>query len=216
MRKTVLLMDDWFFTYKNEEKVKVDLPHTWNNFDGQDGGNDYYRGTCLYEKKLTCPIFDKEKEVVYLQFHGVNASAKVNLNGKEVISHDGGYSTFRVDVTDILQETNELKVEVDNSVNDRVYPQRADFTFWGGIYREVEWLIVSKNHFDLDYYGGTGLKYETSIDGKNAKVHVTSYTNNEDSKVVISLFDKDGNLVDEQNGNFLPHIQKIFHLLIHH
>ena len=200
MRKTVLLMDDWFFTYKNDDKIKINLPHTWNNLDGQDGGNNYYRGTCVYEKSLACPEFDKESQVVYLQFHGVNASAKVFLNGEEVVSHDGGYSTFRVDVTNLLKETNELKVEVDNSVNDRVYPQRADFTFWGGIYREVEWLIVSKEHFDLDYFGGNGIKYETSVNGKDADVHVTTYTNSSNSKVVVSLLDKDGKLVDEKEG----------------
>lgn len=203
MRKTILLMDDWFFTYKTDEKININLPHTWNNLDGQDGGNDYYRGTCIYEKTLISPDFDKEKEVVYLQFHGVNASAKVYLNGQEVVCHDGGYSTFRVDVTKVLKDTNELKVEVDNSVNDKVYPQRADFTFWGGIYREVEWLIVSKDHFDLDYYGGNGLQYDTTVDGKNAKVHVKTYTNNQNSKVVVSLLDKEGNLVDQKEGNEL-------------
>ena len=104
MRKTILLMDDWFFTYKTDEKININLPHTWNNLDGQDGGNDYYRGTCIYEKTLISPDFDKEKEVVYLQFHGVNASAKVYLNGQEVVCHDGGYSTFRVDVTKVLKE----------------------------------------------------------------------------------------------------------------
>lgn len=203
MRKTILLMDDWFFTYKTDEKININLPHTWNNLDGQDGGNDYYRGTCIYEKTLISPDFDKEKEVVYLQFHGVNASAKVYLNGQEVVCHDGGYSTFRVDVTKVLKDTNELKVEVDNSVNDKVYPQRADFTFWGGIYREVELLIVSKDHFDLDYYGGNGLQYDTTVDGKNAKVHVKTYTNNHNSKVVVSLLDKEGNLVDQKEGNEL-------------
>ena len=203
MRKTILLMDDWFFTYKTDEKININLPHTWNNLDGQDGGNDYYRGTCIYEKTLISPDFDKEKEVVYLQFHGVNTSAKVYLNGQEVVCHDGGYSTFRVDVTKALNTTNELKVEVDNSVNDKVYPQRADFTFWGGIYREVEWLIVSKDHFDLDYYGGNGLQYDTTVDGKNAKVHVKTYTNNQNSKVVVSLLDKEGNLVDQKEGNEL-------------
>ena len=203
MRKTILLMDDWFFTYKTDEKININLPHTWNNLDGQDGGNDYYRGTCIYEKTLISPDFDKEKEVVYLQFHGVNASAKVYLNGQEVVCHDGGYSTFRVDVTKVLKDTNELKVEVDNSVNDKVYPQRADFTFWGGIYREVELLIVSKDHFDLDYYGGNGLQYDTTVDGKNAKVHVKTYTNNQNSKVVVSLLDKEGNLVDQKEGNEL-------------
>ena len=53
------------------------------------------------------------------------------------LHHDGGYSTFRVNVTDeIVAGTNDLKVTVDNSKNDRVYPQKADFTFYGGIYRD--------------------------------------------------------------------------------
>ena len=201
MRKTILLMNDWFFTYKNDEKVKIDLPHTWNNLDGQDGGNNYYRGTCLYEKTITCPEFNEEVEDVYLQFHGVNASAKVYLNDDLVTSHDGGYSTFRVLVTDLLKESNELKVEVDNSVNDRVYPQRADFTFWGGIYREVEWLIVSKERFDLDYYGGSGIKYDTTVNGSDAVVHITTYPKNNNSNVVIDLYDEDDNLVDSKMGS---------------
>jgi beta-galactosidase len=126
----------------------VKLPHTWNALDGQDGGNDYKRGTCIYDVEVKKPEFN-EDERVYLQFHGVNASAKVKLNDITLTTHDGGYSTFRVDVSDVLRETNHLVVEVDNSVNDRVYPQKADFTFYGGIYRDVEFLVVSKEHFDL-------------------------------------------------------------------
>ena len=87
------------------KKRPVDLPHTWNATDGQDGGNDYYRGTCTYEKTVAKPQFTAD-ERVYLQFHGVNASAKVLLNGKELCTHDNGYSTFRVDVTDELLEEN--------------------------------------------------------------------------------------------------------------
>ena len=75
----------------------VDLPHTWNGKDGQDGGNDYMRDQCIYQKVFTKPVFDKEKECVYLEFAGVNASCRVCLNGKEITSHDGGYSTFRVE-----------------------------------------------------------------------------------------------------------------------
>ena len=60
--------------------------------------------------------------------------------------HDGGYSTFRAEVTGLLAEENELTVAVDNSKNDRVYPQKADFTFYGGIYRDVSLLVVSKDH----------------------------------------------------------------------
>ena len=114
----------------------------------QDGGNDYFRGTCVYEKSIAKPQFDAN-ERVYLQFHGVNASAKVFLNEKEVCTHDNGYSTFRCDVTELLKDKNTLRIEVDNSVNDRVYPQKADFTFYGGFYRDVEFLIVPDIHFDL-------------------------------------------------------------------
>lgn len=199
MRKTILLMEDWFFTYKKEEKVKINLPHTWNNLDGQDGGDNYYRGTCGYEKTVEKPEFNPETEVVYLQFHGVNASAKVYFNENLVITHDGGYSTFRVDVTKYLQESNDIKVLVDNSVNDSVYPQRADFTFWGGIYREVEFLIVPKHHFDLDYFGGYGIKYDTKVEGKNALVHVSTYANEEDN-VRIELIDAEGNIISSENG----------------
>ena len=90
MRKIEKIMNQWLFTEKSGEKILVDLPHTWNNIDGQDGGNDYYRGTFVYEKMVCAPKFDKEKEVVYLVFEGVNSSAKVNVNDKEVITHDGG------------------------------------------------------------------------------------------------------------------------------
>ena len=204
MRHVQKIMNDWMFTNQSGKKRPVDLPHTWNEVDGQDGGNDYYRGTCVYEKTFEKPAFS-EDEQVYLQFHGVNASAKVSLNGKEVCSHDNGYSTFRRNVTDLLEDTNELRVEVDNSVNDRVYPQMADFTFYGGIYRDVELLIVSAEHFDLDYYGGPGIKYVTEVNGSNAKVLVDTYTNVTDLKaaglaVEILLKDATGAIVASAEG----------------
>ena len=204
MRRIEKLMTGWNFTDFSGNRQAVELPHTWNNKDGQDGGNNYARGTCIYDNKFEKPSFDTEKEVVYLQFHGVNASAKVVLNGEEIAEHHGGYSTFRVDVTEHLQEYNEIQVEVDNSINDRVYPQKADFTFYGGIYRDIEFLIVSKEHFDLDYYGGYGLQYTTTVDGKDADVQVTTYINEAakdiDSKVVIELLDDKGEVVAEAEG----------------
>ena len=79
------------------------------------------------------------------------------MNDSVVMTHDGGYSSFRADVTDFLQTENHLVVEADHSVNDRVYPQKADFTFYGGIYRDVKLIIVHRHHFDMDYYGGPGI-----------------------------------------------------------
>ena len=154
MRESICLNREWSFLGPTGAVETVDVPHTWNNVDGQDGGNDYWRGTCTYQKRFPLPPFDPDTQAVYLEFQGVNATADVKLNGQSVIHHDGGYSTFRADVTALLREENHLEVKVDNSVNDRVYPQKADFTFYGGIYRDVKLLIVHKTHFDLDYLPG--------------------------------------------------------------
>ena len=203
MRRIQKLMTDWMFTGRSDKKRLIDLPHTWNELDGQDGGNDYYRGTCVYEKGFGKPEFS-ERERVYLQFHGVNASARVFLNGEEICTHDNGYSTFRADITESLQMENALRVEVDNSVNDRVYPQKADFTFYGGIYRDVELLIVPEKHFDLDYYGSQGIKVTTEVEGNKGIVKVDVYTNvevgkdagsTEEFKVGLTLLDAEGNVV---------------------
>ncbi len=204
MRRIEKVMQGWSFTDKAGNRVAVDLPHTWNGKDGQDGGNNYERGTCIYDNTFAKPNYDATTERVYLQFHGINASAKVILNNSVVATHDGGYSTFRVDVTDELQEENQIAIEVDNSVNTRVYPQKADFTFYGGIYRDIEFLIVKKEHFDLDYYGGPGIQYTTEVEGKDAKVHVVAYINEAakeaGTKVVIELLDDKGNVVAEEEG----------------
>ena len=108
--------------------TEVDLPHTWNGEDGQDGGNDYYRGTCFYVKTLDIETPSGTDEV-YVEFEGANSSADLYVNGKAAGHHDGGYSTWRVNVTSLLQAENELVVAVDNAPNDHVYPQMADFTF---------------------------------------------------------------------------------------
>ena len=199
MRRIQKIMNDWTFIYHDGTKTVLDLPHTWNAIDGQDGGNDYWRGTCSYEKTFAKPEFDAETELVYLQFHGVNASAKVVLNGKEVCTHDGGYSTFRNDVTALLEAENHLVVYVDNSVNDKVYPQKADFTFYGGIYRDVELLTVSKAHFELDHFAGPGIKVTPEVKGKDADIRVETWTNVE-GDVKVTLLDAEGNVVAEGNG----------------
>ena len=86
MRKELLLNSGWRFDYFGESVQTVDIPHTWNALDGQDGGDDYRRGTCTYEKVFSCPEFDRENQRVYLEFAGVNASAKVTLNAQPVMA----------------------------------------------------------------------------------------------------------------------------------
>ena len=191
MRSTTKLMKNWQFTGPDGKTTAVDLPHTWNNIDGQDGCNDYWRGTCIYKTQFTAPAFDKNTQQVWLQFEGVNASAKVTLNGVEVARHDGGYSTFRADVTALLADSNELIVEADNSKNDRVYPQKADFTFYGGIYRDVSLLVVSRNHIALGYLGGPGVQITPTVNGANADIEVKTWMEG-DGEVEFSIYDAAG------------------------
>ena len=204
MRNIYNFNSKWAFTKQAESVpeslpdnwVWVNLPHTWNDIDGQDGGNDFYRGTCYYAKsfdKLDLPEADR----YYLEINGANSSADVYVNGKNLAHHDGGYSTWRADITDSLERDNLVVVAVDNSANDRVYPQVADFTFYGGLYRNVNIICVNDSHFDLDYYGGPGLMVTPVIEGKNAAVTVETWVTNkkDEQKLRYTITDKLGNEV---------------------
>ena len=204
MRQIMNFNTKWAFS-KEVDKVPeimperwywVNLPHTWNNIDGQDGDNDYFRGTAYYAKEL-----DKnelpEGEQYYLEICGANSSATVYANGKEIANHDGGYSTWRVNITDVLTDKTLFVIAVDNGINDRVYPQTADFTFYGGLYRDVNIIAVNGSHFDLDYYGGPGIQVTPEISGKDAKVEVEVYVTNkkEEQSIAYTLKDAEGNVV---------------------
>ena len=190
--------DSWAFTKDKTLPVSdwesVNLPHTWNAKDGQDGGNDYYRGTCYYAKKLALADCGGADEV-YLEFEGANSSADVYVNGKLAVHHDGGYSTFRTNITEYLTEENEIMVAVDNAPNDRVYPQMADFTFYGGLYRDVNVICVPKAHFDLDYYGGPGITVTPVVEGANANVAVKGYFTGLKGTEKVKYVIKDGDAV---------------------
>ena len=197
MREITKIMKGWEFTGPDGTTTTVDLPHTWNARDGQDGGNDYWRGTCIYRTHFAAPQFNTASHQVWIQFDGVNASAHVVLNGSPVCNHDGGYSTFRANITELLRDENELTVEVDK--NDRVYPQKADFTFYGGIYRDVSLMVVSKNHFTLDYFGGPGIRITPTVQGADASVQVTTWHDGE-GEVSVELLDAAGNTVATGKG----------------
>ena len=194
MRTVTKLMKNWQFTGPDGKTAAVELPHTWNHIDGQDGGNDYKRGSCTYQTTFAKPAFDANTQQVWLQFEGVNASAAVTLNGTEVIRHDGGYSTFRADITALLAEQNTLTVFADNSKNDRVYPQKADFTFYGGIYRDVSLLVVSKNHIALNYLGSCGVRITPTVKGSSADIRVQTRVEGE-GEVEITVTDAAGSTV---------------------
>ena len=163
MRTIASFNENWFFVKPGENRVPVTLPHTWNNVDGQDGGGDYWRGECMYEKTFSAPG-RKADEEVYLEFDGVSASAKVTLNDHFLGEHHGGYSRFRFNISKYLQDgDNHLTVAVSNAACDTVYPQNADFTFYGGIYRAVRLVVLSKVHFDMDTLGGCGIRVTPKV-----------------------------------------------------
>lgn len=202
MRNIKNINENWVFVKENE-KSTVNLPHTWNGIDGQDGGNDYYRGKCTYIKEIA-KVDMPQGEEIYLQLDGVNSSAFVYFNSKLVCTHHGGYSTFRVKLENI-KDNNEIKIEADNSPNDFVYPQQADFTFYGGIYRDVTLIGVEKNHFDLDYYGAPGIQITPIVNGDKADVNVKTYvTGGGEVRVTVNGETKTGTDVDFIVDN--PHL----------
>ncbi len=201
MRNVNILNSNWLFSKEAKSAPaamptgwqEINLPYTWNGKDGQDGGNDYYRGTCFFAKSIKADELP-EGENKYLQFDGVNSSCEVFWNGKSIVKHDGGYSTFRVKLDDIKDE-NVLAVAVDNSPNDRVYPQNADFTFYGGIYRDVKAIGVPEKHFDLEYYGAPGIKVTPEIKGKDAVIEIETFINDDDGCTVRYEIIADGEVI---------------------
>lgn len=180
MRNIVSFNDNWKFIKNAADEVEaakgegesIALPHTWNAVDGQDGGNDYHRGTCWYVKKFAKPE-KNETDKAYLEFCGAAMTAEIYLNGEKISRHEGGYSTFRVEITERLEEENTLVVSVDNSNNTTVYPQTADFTFYGGLYRDVNLIIVPETHFELSYCGSQGIKVTPVVNLEEKKAVVT-------------------------------------------
>lgn len=168
LRKLININENWRFLRQDEERAKdeqyrddhwsvVHLPHTWNAIDGISG-YEYYQGACWYRKRFQIdPVHEGAR--IFLEFHGSNSITDVYVNGLYIGQHRGGYSTFRFDITDAVRQgaENLLAVKVDNTVVDDVYPQKADFTFYGGIYRDVNLIVVNPVHFDLMDYGSDGI-----------------------------------------------------------
>ena len=212
MRKITNINQKWKFVNNSAASIEtllkskaqnVNIPHTWNNLDGQDGGGDYYRGTCYYYKKLG-KIELEQDEVAYLEFEGVHSIADVYLNGKQLTHHEGGFSTFRVRIDENLNDVNLLVVKVDNSANDYIYPQWADFTFFGGIYRNVNLITTNKVHFDLDYYGGPGIAVTPTVNEANANVYVDCYVNEKEGvEINVQVLDNAHKVIKTLKSNEL-------------
>ena len=175
MRHILSLNQGWTFRREGRECEILDLPHTWNAIDGMDGGGDYWRGTGIYEKTLTRQELP-QGERFYLEFRGANSSADVYVNGVKLCHHDGGYSCFRCEITGAVAQQMAIRVEVDNAPNRTVYPQVADFTFYGGLYRGVDLIGLPGSHFDLTTNGHPGIHVTPTVEGKNGRARVKVFT----------------------------------------
>jgi len=187
-----------------ENSQYVDIPHTWNVHDAFDDEDGYWRGVGIYEKKLQLSDTDLEKRI-YLQFDGANQIAKVFVNDKLAGEHIGGYTRFVIPLSQYVQRgENEIRVEVDNSDREDLFPLSADFTFYGGIYRNIHLLRVDPVHFDLSNYGSSGIFVKTpQVSKEKAEVHISGGIQNEsDTSRQISIhttvLDNQGEIVSVQ------------------
>jgi beta-galactosidase len=190
-RLDTVLATDWRFIRSNPPGAQnlgyddsswqaVTVPHTWNNQDGQDGGANYYRGIGWYRRNLTVDPAYADRQI-YLQFDGGNITTTVYLNGTKVGQHIGGYSTFRFDITPYVNigAPNVLAVQVDNSYSTNVAPISADFTFFGGLYRNVHLLTTDKLHVDTLDFGGSGVYVkQTNVSTASANLEINYKTRN--------------------------------------
>ena len=184
------LLTTALFAKEGEALAQVALPHTWNALDGQDGGNDYWRGIGTYEIDLPDPTKGKKQ---YIELQGANHVATVYCNGRELGTHKGGFSTFRYDLTPAMKPSgNVLTVVVSNAPSD-IYPQNADFTFYGGLYRDVNYIEVADAHYDLLMDGTDAVFVTPHVSGKT---RVDLFPVNADGCTLkVELKDAEGNVV---------------------
>lgn len=222
---------DWKFhkgTVDNVENPSVkwkqiSLPHTWNAKDVLDDEPGYYQGAGIYKKTLFVDASWKNKDV-YLNFEGAGQVAEVYINGKKVGSHIGSYDFFSFPVNQYIDfsRPNELVIRLTNEVNQDIPPLAADFTFYGGIYRDVYLVAADPVHFDMDNYASQGVFVTpTNVNTQSANLQVKgAFVNHGPEKKMVSvitkLFDAQGKYIDGQEMKFtaLPNEKRSFELQI--
>ena len=194
MRKILPFNQGWQFRKDGETSWQtVDLPHTWNALDGQDGGDNYYQGIGWYQKTFTAP----DAAQVFIRFGAASKMASVFCNGQFVGEHRGGFSAFTMDLTPYLHSgENELTVKVDNHADLPVYPAQADFTFFGGLYRQVELLIFAdKAHFNVTEYGADSLLLTPDVETGTVQASVLC---DGGDRLTLTVKDPDGTVVAQE------------------
>ncbi len=195
MREIISLNENWTLSFPKGDHAteQVNLPHTWNAVDGNDGNGSYLRTTGVYTRTFTAPKQPRKGGRTYVEVLAAALNSTVKVNGQVATTHEGGFSIFRADVTDLCHEgENELTIEVSNEDTPSMYPSSADFTFYGGLYRGVNLISVPDAHFDLDYYGGPGMMVTpVPTEDGGANFTVKSFVTNpaDDLTVMYSIED---------------------------
>ena len=159
----------------------VNIPHTWNDKDADDETPGFYRGPVWYRKQL---FIDKSQEgrraVIY--FEGANQEVRFYLNGQFVGEHKGGYTRFCFDITPHLRygQENLFAIYVNNVYNPNIPPLSADFTFFGGIYRDVYLQFMNPVHIATNDYASSGVYIRTpEVNNSAASVEITTLLTND-------------------------------------
>src|SRR5690349_12907868 len=162
-------------TFDDSTWTGVTVPHTWNAQDGEDGGNHYYRGVGWYRRHYTPPASFAGKRL-WLQFAGANTVTDVWINGTYLGQHKGGYARFRFDASALVPgQDNVIAVKVNNAPDPDIAPLSADFTFFGGIYRNVSLLVTDPLAVRTLDNAGPGIYLrQRSVSAASATVDVTS------------------------------------------
>ena len=220
--QTQIINENWHFCKSTQSDVNslssldswtvVNLPHTWNAKDGQDGGlgyhggGVYYRGIGWYTKDLYFPKTDSKKQI-YLRFGAANYATEVFLNGKSVGTHNGGYTAFAFDITPFISygTTNHLAVRVSNADSLAIAPLHADFTFYGGLPRNVELIKENRLHITHEDYGSSGVYIkQENVNKESASLKVTTHVRNcftkiKKTEVRFLIKDREGNIIKDSS-----------------
>jgi len=208
-RTVTKINSNWLFAKGDSTErtawKNVDIPHTWNIEDVADDIPGYYRGISWYKKKIVIPKELKNKSVS-LYFEGVNQEATVFINGIKAGEHIGGYNGFSISVSDLLKYgvVNTIAIKVDNSFNADIPPLTADFTFYGGIYRDVFLVTASKIHFSGKDNGSKGVYISTpGVTKEKAEITVRSILENaspekQHIRLVTTIYDRQNKKIIEK------------------
>lgn len=179
-RKVITVNHDWEFKLdKKKAFKKVNLPHTWNAEDAHDDERGFYQGKGLYKKNINLNLSEGQKAFLY--FEGANQVAALSVNGEFIGEHTGGYTSFAFDISRAIRTgDNLIEIAVSNERDVNIPPLSMDYTFYGGIYRDIYLVVTNPVHFDLLNFGSNGIKISTpKVSEKVGEVVILARLKNE-------------------------------------